>query len=137
MTPDENRPGGLASPRAVTKPARTAADGISNVCQTGEVCAMAARLVDAITNLVARDEANYRSGYRDATRLYRAIFDHGYEVGWKAAEYAEERKWSGYIHPHLRAAARRGTIKEYQRRLREPRPGDYAGGPVPWEGRTR
>lgn len=84
----------------------------------------AAELVDAITDQAARDEANYLRGWQDAARVF---FNHGVDVGYRAAEAAEERKWSGYIQPALRAAANRPTVAEYKRGLAGPRPGDYTG----------
>lgn len=98
--------------------------------ETRRLVDQAAQLVNTLGDQASRDEANYRRGYEDATRLYRVMFDHGVDVGRKTAEDAEEKKWADYIQPALRAASKRGTVFEYRRCLRRNCPVDlYARKP--------
>lgn len=101
----------------------------------------AQRLIDAITDQAARDEANYQRGYEEAAKLF---FQHGVEVGRAQAETSMANAWTA-LATHIRAMANTPTHNELQQRRLEPH-GDahhealtrrggheYTGGPVTWD----
>lgn len=90
----------------------------------------ATRLVRTVAEQAAAEEDAYQRGQRDAAALYRAMFGHGCDVGYRRAEHDEQERWSHVArdvlgtalspsHTELEARRYPGYTREQLLRLRD------------------
>ncbi len=120
-----------------------------------QVLAVAQQLVNEIGDQADRDRRSFEAGYREASRLFRVMFEHGVDVG-RAQALDVITTAQGQINRRLSGQALAPSFAELERRRAEPgnlqrfitgqdsqpdlytasvirRGGPYLGGPVAWD----
>lgn len=75
----------------------------------------AAALVEQIGDQAERDRQSWAAGYREAMNFCRVMFDHGFDVGYQAAEDDMARAWKP-IAQQVRRSANRLSFRALEER---------------------
>lgn len=118
MTPDM-RSGPPPTEARPQQPTSTRTTGTASVTEAPDrlpaLVAQAAALVEQIGDQAERDRQSWNAGYREAMAFCRAMFDHGFDVGYQASEDDMARAWKP-IAQQVRRSANRLSFRALEER---------------------